>query len=255
MFEYLVTSKTRRALLKLLWADGRAGTVTQFAEWADVAFAGAHKELNSMERAGLAEYQWEDGHKVFSCVQDHPMKRVVKELVKSEKLASKGVHQSTSLVKEELAYLGLPVNAAKRPPKPNTSLEALFASACNLARDDASVARALPVLLSRFRNELNYELLQSECKSLGQKHTMGFFLQLSGHLSGDKELEREAERFRDHRRTKLSHFFNSPSKLALRNAEEKTPDLAKNWAWLMNMSMDSFTSTFDKFSNAAAHAN
>jgi len=252
MFKYLVTSKTRRTLLSLLWGEERSGTVANFAKWAKVAFAGAHKELHAMKAAGLVKTEWENGREVFCPVKDHPMKDVLKKLVRSEDATPTKAQDTNSQVKAELAYLGLPVNTPKHSRRSNESLEALFAAACRLARTDASVARSLPVLVSKYRNSLDYKTLDKECRQLGQRHVMGFFLGLAGHLMKDDDLEKEAEHFRDNRRKKPVSFFVNPSKLSMRMVKEKTPELAKSWNWLMNMSMDSFTSTFEKFCNASS---
>lgn len=256
MFEYLVTSKTRRTLLKLLWGEGRVGTIADFTRWADVAFAGAHKELRAMEDAGLVASEWKGGSRVFSRVRNHPLGKVLKSLVNSDSAAPEPVFESkrNTTVKEALAYLGMPVNAAKKKPKRNESLEALVASGCKLATRDASVARALPVFLFEHRDELNVDKLKTESKKRGQKHAMGFFLALTSELSGYAEMKEWAEGFRDRRRKNPTYFFANPTKHTKRVARLKTPEVARSWNLLMNMSMDSFASTFDKFSHAASYA-
>ena len=252
MFEYLVTSRTRRALLRLMWGEGRQGSVADLAKWADVAFAGAHKELHAMEAAGLAVSEWKNGQRVFAAAKDHPMKAVLKSLVQdTSAVRSQGPDPA---LKEQLAYLGLPVNVPRRRPDSDTSLEALLAAACRLARSDASVARSLPVLLHKYQRELDFAVLMKECRKRGEKHTMGFFLDVTAHLSGTRKLQKEAERFRDHRRKRLEPFFVNSSKRSLRLAALKTPKLARDWNWLMNLSMDSFAGTFEKFGHAQLHA-
>src|SRR5688572_29096691 len=54
MLDYLVTSRTRRALLHLLWAEGRSGSVSALARESGVNFSAVHRELDAMKDAGLA---------------------------------------------------------------------------------------------------------------------------------------------------------------------------------------------------------
>lgn len=253
MLEYLVTSKTRRALLCLLWREKREGTVADLAEQAAVAFAGAYKELHAMEAAGLALSVWSNGRRVFRSVQDHPEQALLETLCGGAEAMSMKPQNSQSAdmskLKGELAGRGLPVNAAKSSPSDDRPLETLLASACALAHRDASVARSLPVLLARCRNELDLRNLERACRAVGQKHTMGFFLELTAQLSGDKALSDAASCFRDKRRNRDRQFFDDASAFSRRMAKRRSPDLAKKWHLLMNLSYESFASTFEKFRN------
>ena len=52
LLSYLVTSRARRHLLRLLWADGAEGSVSDLARRARVSFAAAHRELEAMRARG-----------------------------------------------------------------------------------------------------------------------------------------------------------------------------------------------------------
>ena len=54
MLDYLVTSRTRRVLLHLLWAQGGSGSVSALARASGVNFSAVHRELDAMKDAGLA---------------------------------------------------------------------------------------------------------------------------------------------------------------------------------------------------------
>ena len=54
LLSYLVTSRARCCLLRLLWADGAEGSVSDLARRARVSFAAAHRELGAMREEGLA---------------------------------------------------------------------------------------------------------------------------------------------------------------------------------------------------------
>jgi hypothetical protein len=157
---------------------------------------------------------------------------------------------STSNLKVKLAGLGLPVDSRKFQPSGQEETESLLADGCELARKDASVARVLPVLIYRLKDRLNYELLRKFCSRKNQIQAMGFFLELTAHLSGDSVLLAVAGRFRDRRITRVHDFFPITTETGRQLAELKTPKLAREWNWLMNMSIDSFRRPFRKFANA-----
>lgn len=252
MLKYLVTSKTRRSLLKLLWGEGRTGSASDFSRWGGVAFAGAYNELREMEKAGLVHSLWRNGERLYRTIEDHPMKPVLQSLIEHDP-PSRTIKENSTL-KGELAFIGLPVNVPGQRPAPGKSVEHLLASACKLARTDASVARSLPLLLERHVDELDFDLLKRECRALGEKHTMGFYLELLAELDERPDLRREAEGFRDKRRKKLTPLIRGTSEYSLRLAEMKTPALARKWNLSMNMTMDSFASTFRKHNRARLHA-
>ena len=250
MFEYLVTSSTRRKLLKLLWDAGREGTAADFAKWAEVAFAGAHKELQAMEEAGMVETSWLGGRKVYRAAFKHPLAAAMKALVQEQGQNPAQATANNTPLKSRLAQLGMPVTSKGSKTDEVGSLEATLAEACALAREDASVARAMPVLLDRYRTQLDFARLEQQCRVRGEKHAMGFFLDLTGLLAEDRALREAARRFRDHRRKKDTPFFKNPATRSLELMQLKTPKLAKDWTWLMNMSLDSFRDTFVKSRNA-----
>lgn len=247
MFEYLVTSATRRRLLTLLWLDGLRGSITEFADKAGVAFAGAYKELKAMADTGLANVEWSDGRKEFSANLKHPMAGLMRQLV-AEREGDRGSSPSKANgLRENLAALGLPVNARKVKPEPGTTLESLLAKAAVLAQEDASVARSLPVLFYKYREELDFDALKHESWKLGNKHQVGFFLELAGQLGDDAQLREQAGNFFDKRYSVSKNFFRVQTPLEEQLAEERTPVLAKRWGLRMNMPMGAFEDVFEKF--------
>lgn len=247
MLDYLVTSRTRRTLLKLLWCDGENGTAAGLAEKANVAFAGAYRELKAMANSKLAKVEWSNGRKEYSANLTHPLAQLLLDLLKEQGPKQMNNSAATLRLKENLAYLGMPVNVRKVPPKKGTKIESLVVNAATLAKDDASVARALPVLLHKLKDNLDYEALKYESSKRGNKHRVGFFLDMEGTLSKDKGMSDTAQKFFDRRYKSGTLFFGHQSKYAKELAVERTPELAKKWGWLMNMSMDTFESHYRKF--------
>lgn len=249
MLDYLVTSKTRRDLLKLLWLNGMSGTASEFAHESGVAFAGAYKELKAMAESGLASLEWRNGKNVYTANRSHPMASLLRKLLRYKDSADSDDPDKNAKLKENLAFFGMPVNVQKTPPESTERLERLVAKAASLAANDASVARAFPVFLCKVSPDLDFHVLKQESRKLDNKHRVGFFLDLAGELSQDKVLKNAAKDFFDSRNKLQKPFFVNPSKYSLRLAEERTPDLARKWGWSMNMGLDAFESTYQKFRN------
>ena len=249
MLEYLVTSNTRRTLLKLLWLEGLNGTANELAQKAGVAFAGAYLELKAMVDADLAKVEWKSGKKHFSANFAHPGSRLLKKLLEQPVKSRDSATTEALQLKADLVSLGLPVFAGALSPASRStgSLESLVVEAAKLAEDDASVARSLPVLLVRLKDQLDYKVLKQASRRADSKHRVGFFLDLAGKLGSDVDMSRAAESFFDHRRKLTRSFFSNQSKYSTELALKRTPDLAKKWGWTMNMGLDAFESTYRKF--------
>ena len=154
-----------------------------------------------------------------------------------------------------LAHLGAPlygstaVKASEVPPP-----ERVLAEALPLARREAALARALPLALYRTRKRLDFSLLRRLARDRGQGRALGFFLDLTAELSGDRSLAREARPLAREvrRRERASQFFRLRSATERRLAELKTPAVARRWGFRMNMSADSFASMFRKAARVSA---
>jgi hypothetical protein len=72
MLDYLVTSRTRRTLLHLLWAEGRRGSVSALARASGVNFSAVHRELDAMKEAGLALAERLGPALEFRANREHP---------------------------------------------------------------------------------------------------------------------------------------------------------------------------------------
>ena len=53
LFDFLVTSQTRKELLKLLWVDNLDASGHQLAQLAQAAYSAVHSELEAMKNEGV----------------------------------------------------------------------------------------------------------------------------------------------------------------------------------------------------------
>jgi hypothetical protein len=250
VFEYLVTSRARRQLLRRLWVDGASGSVSALARGAGVSFAAAHRELEAMKAAGLALAKREGVATVYRANFAHPQAEVLSSLL-AVSPDTRTTPQDQRL-RGQLTALGAPLGGPA-PKGRHVPAEDVLADGLVLAHHSPTVARVLPVAFWRQRDALDYERLGKAATERDERHALGFYLELTGTLGRDRRLVRRASRLRDHRRTALQPFFSGGrGALGMQLAREKTPAVARRWGFLMNMELDSFASAFRKHAPAAA---
>jgi hypothetical protein len=244
VLQYLVTSKVRRRLLLLLWGEQARGSVAELAELAGVAFASAHVELKAMQRAELVSSKRERGKEVFAANLGHPEGDALRALVVADRAAPRAATDDEDTVKRSLVALGLPLRGVDPLDVPAPERVSMLVRGAALARRDPVVARGLPLCFWRLRESLDLKALAAQAPRAEDKHSLGFFLELTGELGGDRRLVGLAEHFRDGRMTSLRGFFQASR--ARREVFRDFP-LAAKWGFQMNMDAGSFRTLFEKF--------
>jgi hypothetical protein len=248
VLEYLVTGRARRELFRLVWGRDVVGSVSELSRLANVAFSAAHRELDAMREAGLARVERVGAELVYQAESGHPHAELLRQLATS----SGNGGGRTSAGREEhvrawLASVGAPVGAAEVsgsvPP-----LEEVMAEALSLAHRDPTVARVLPLVLWRQRDHLDFDRLRREATRRNEGQALGCFLELAGRLGNEGRLVEASGALRDNRRRRTRMFFSGThGPRALAATRRNTPKEALRWGYLMNMGLDSFRSTFEKF--------
>jgi DNA-binding transcriptional ArsR family regulator len=249
VFDYLVTSRARRQLLRRLWADRVSGSVSALARASGVSFAAAHRELEAMKAAGLTVAERDGVATVYRANLAHPQADVLRALVTAAPPAGDSDQQR---LRRRLAALGAPLGGpAKQTRLPPP--EEVLADGLVLAHHSPTVARVLPVAFWRQRHQLDYQRLERAATQRDERQALGFYLELTGHLGGDRRLVRRASGLRDRRRTALRPFFSGGrGSFARAAAQEKSPALARRWGFVMNMELESFSTAFRKHVPVAA---
>lgn len=189
----------------------------------------------------LARRTVEGNATMFGANQDHPGAEALRSLLG---LSSPNPLTDTEpRVRSWLSALGAPLPDDPADPVPDVAT--VLAHGAKLARSDASVARSLPVVVWKNRQNLDVERMRAAASLLGEKHTVGFFLDLTGTLGRDSSLKERAKRFRDRRRKTAQNFFLGKHSTRSRQlADSRSPRVAREWHFRMNMTMDTFASTF-----------
>ena len=250
MLDFLVTSRSRRRLLQLLWTGNESGSVKELAERAGVGFASAWRELRAMQAIALVVSSREGAAEVFAANTSHPLADALRSIVVAP--ARTAINdRADRRTRSALRALGAPLleGAARRPVG---DVEETIVRGVQLAHHDPAVARSMPVCLYRQRNALRPALLEHWARQLGEKRSLGFFCDLTSALSKDPRFVEWAAGLRDRRCVAQRDFFPSTSRslLARQAADLNTPAAARRWGLRMNLGMDAFTSTFEKFRHA-----
>ncbi|MBX3160268.1 MAG: hypothetical protein KF773_30170 [Deltaproteobacteria bacterium] len=243
MLQYLVPSKVRRRLFVLMWGEKKRGSVSELAEAAGVAFSNAHAELKAMQQHELVRSRREGGKEVFFANQDHADAAVLEKLADSDSLVRQTTSDQDGELKAKLVALGAPLRGVSPVEVAPDDAVATLASAVELARRDAVVARSLPLCVWSQRDRLDARALKEVALGPEDKHALAFLVELAADLGGDLRLAGRAEVLRDERLTLVRPFFRG-------NAARGTPrrfDLAEKWGFVMNMDRESFRSLFAKF--------
>ncbi len=253
LLPYLVTSRARRDLLRLLWADRAEGSVSELARVARVSFAAAHRELEAMRAEGLVACERVGAALVYRAEEKHPQAELVRRLLKEGMTTSGSLSaERAEKVRGWLAASGAPLLVSRVVSDRVPPLEGVLAEGLVLSHHDATVARVLPLVLWKGRERLNHVRLVHEATRRDELQALGFFLELTGRLGGDPRLTALSSRLHDRRRSRARQFFAGPhGRMALAGARRKTPPVARRWGYLMNMGLDSFVSAFAKHTDVA----
>jgi hypothetical protein len=246
LLSYLVTSRTRRELLLLLWRDRCEGSVSALARRARVSFAAAYRELGAMRTAGLARSRREGVATVYQAKPDSPHATILRRLLDEGAVAvPRRVSPEAAVARTWLYAAGSPRPGTAPPGEPPLALELVLAEGLALSHGDAALARRLPLVLWRHRETLDHGRLVREAARRNERQALGFFLELAATLGGDPALAARARRLQDARRVRTRPFFTrvrGPVATAL--AARRTPELARRWGFVLNMDLESFAAAF-----------
>lgn len=252
LLPYLVTSRVRRALLRLLWEAGAEGSVSALARRAGVSFAAAHRELQAMRAAGLARSSRAGKSLVYSANPGSPHAKILRELLDAAAAPTLPSAPGAEKVRTWLSVAGAPLLVSRPGGDRMPPLEEVVAEGLVLAHQDATVARVLPLVLWRHRGRLDHEELTRQASVRNERQALGFFLELTGRLGGDHRLSALARGLRDRRRKRARPFFGrSAGPRAVALARLRSPAVARRWGYLMNMDLESFASAFRRHGEAA----
>lgn len=249
LLDFLVTSETRKALLRLLWVDDLEASGHQLAQLAGAAYSAVHSELEAMKSEGLVTTRDHGKAVMFRKNNNYAGRKALKSLLDTTpKTSSVYSRRPTDAeVKLSLSKFGAPLGVHGESEL-NRSLEETLAYALSLARRDSTVARVLPVVLAKNKDVVDFPRLEFLARKLDVLPVLGFFLDLTASLLNSRTLHKLSRQYDDRRRTRLENFFvnKKHNRFESELTEKNTPSVARSWRFLMNMPMDSFKDVFKK---------
>jgi len=245
VLEYLVPSKARRDLLRVLHFRGRGLTIRQLSREAEVTYSNAYKEVVGMKQLGLLRTEQDGSATVCSWNAGSAAAKALAPLLKLGK--GRAGRPSEETIYWNLRRMGAPL-AKEGSEGEVLSPEDTLVLALGLARKYPDVARVWPVVFAKHRSEVDHDKLVRLAGRLGQKRSLGFFLDLTRTLLGNSGRAGCGKVPRDRRFRKTQDFFVGESgERARKLADLRTPADARNWHFRMNMPLESFKSSFEKF--------
>jgi hypothetical protein len=247
LLDFLVTSETRKELLKLLWVDNLEASGHQLAQLAQAAYSAVHSELEAMKKEGLVTTTQKGKAMMFKKNNDYTDKKALTALLHAFPKRVYSGKLTDDEVKLSLVKFGAPLGVHGQSDL-NLSLEETLAYGLALARHDSTVARVLPVVLAKNKDVVDFHRLEFLARKLEVLPVLGMFLDLTASLTKNQKLHKLARSYDDRRRKHLEDFFVSKKMYPFENelAARNTPRVARSWRFLMNMPMNSFEDLFRK---------
>ena len=250
MLDYLVTSKARRVLLGLLFKDGAAGSVQELAEKANVRYAAAHRELNAMEKTGLALAHGDGRAVVFEANQQHPCFSLLRQMLLEDTTALPPPTEQDDVL-ANLKKLGAPLQTTAKATSKMRPEETLV-RALTLSHSSPTVLRVLPLVFAQLASQLDMNVMKALAKTHRRQRSLGFVLDLAATLSKNESLKEAADSLVDKRvKTNEPYFTNLKGRFAEQLARQKTPTEAKRWKFYLNMPTESFRALYNKYAEVS----
>lgn len=246
LLEYLVPSRARRELLRTLQAHHDGLSVRQLAQRTGLAYSNAHREVGQMKQVGLLRQKKVGKALVCTWNSDSAAARALHHLLRDLETHGAGA-PGEGMLFWNLRRWGAPLTREGKPGR-KLSLEETLAYGLSLARRHPELARVWPVVFAKNREALDLGVLVRLSRRLGQKRALGFFLSLTRRLLNDARLAKTERDLQDHRFRKTEDFFFlERGRRARELAEKRTPPVARDWHFRMNMPLESFRGPFEKF--------
>jgi len=206
-----------------------------------------------MHAMGMVQVQQKGNTRLVQLDPNYPHQGLLRSLlsVPDETVDEERVQRTRSV----LALYGAQLVSAFPPPENLPSATDAVLQSMKVLSEDPAMAGTLPVVLWKNRSDLDPARLVDDARSVGEGQRMGFMLEMTTALSGDERFAHWAATLRDKRVRRMRNFFRSDrtkqSPYHKQMLELHTPDLARRWGFLMNMSMQTFEDYFRK--GRAAH--
>lgn len=147
-------------------------------------------------------------------------------------------------VTRTLAAHGAPLLADEAPSR--LAVEDAFVAALALSHEAPTLLRALPVFVVRNEATLDWTRVQAEARERGLEAELGLVLDVTRSLAPSVKLAGLAEALPHGPPTEPRFFFAPRSRWDRELAEAQTPEVARRWGFVLNMTLDAFRTLLEK---------
>lgn len=147
-------------------------------------------------------------------------------------------------IKETLASMGAPLVGVT--PQRHQPLELALVRALELARHDGTVFRVLPLVLLRSEEELDWQKLFAAARERDMIRELGLLATLAAKLADRPTLAAKVVFLKGSTETPVRYYPEVRSSFERRLAEDRSPDVARDWGFHVNVSEESLRSTIMK---------
>jgi hypothetical protein len=240
----LFPTTARRAVVELVFSGAvTEATMSELARRADLTPRAVAVEVQRLEEAGLVEVQAVGTAHVVRPNARNPATSALSDLVTAARSGASAPAGERN-VRRSLAAYGAPL--AGEEPRPSYSLAETLLRGLKAARSDATVLRVLPVVVAKHASELDWKDLTERARRMNLRAELGMLLDLTATVAELPNLRVHAEELSDGRRKRPRYFPFVEGAFERQLAARRSPEAARRWHFLMNMTEDSFRETVRK---------
>jgi hypothetical protein len=241
LFDSLIQSETRSKLLRLLLIEQRVGSVSELARRASLSPRAIGVEVDHLLQLGLVQVEALGATRRVSANWSNP---ACTPLVNLLNLPSTRVAPDNASLRASLAHHGAPLMGTE--PIDVMLLEATVLASLASARNNGTILRILPIVIAKNRHRINWVDLKEGARRACLKAELGWLLEFTGMLLSDDKLLKHASELKDRRRTRKVYYPEARNRFEQELAEDASPEVARRWGFMMNMSEASARSLLAK---------
>lgn len=244
LFSYLFKNEESARLAELLWVDRVVASVNELSQLSGLSYSTTHEELQKMKSLNLVKMERKGKATLYSSALIEEEVAVVTTIFAKRRMESK---KTVSFDDFNMPLLG---DFSELLKDEKMEVEELLVKAVKLSKKNATLLRALPLLLKKMGDDLNLHQLVYWAKRYNSNRELGFLLELTAQLTENKKYSRLARQFKDKRWSKPDYYFERDLGLKGFQAlvvDRHTPELAKKWYLKLNVGLDSFESFYSKY--------
>jgi DNA-binding transcriptional ArsR family regulator len=244
--ETLFPGKARRAVLAALFAEKHVEgmSLSELARRASLTPRAMAVEVRKLEHSGVVKVEPVGTAYVVRPVAHSPVVRGLRALLRAVQARPRSSDAGARAVRASLTAFGALLTDA--PASRPLSLTETVLRGLALARDDATVFRALPAVVATNAKAFDWVELKDRARHMKLKAELGMLLDLTADVAGDPTLHEQANGLWDGRRRRLEYFPSVGNTYEEQLADKRTPAAAARWGFRMNMPIEVFRSALAK---------